>query len=82
MHKKPFTFSKGNRPDSNIRSVCIVLEGSAVVINPADNFHVVTLNHGSHFGSSDLLKVPDIEYYGNIFAGTKGLKLMVVSKPD
>lgn len=82
MHKRPFTCNKGNRPDSNIRSICIVLAGSADVINKVDDFHVVTLAHGQHFGSSDLLRIPDIEYYGDIHAGKKGLKLLVVSKPD
>lgn len=37
---------------------------------------------GAHFGSSDLLKTPDLEYFGNIYAGKKGLKVLVVSKAD
>ena len=65
-----------------MRSLCIVLDGSARVVNPADNFEVIELFTGRHFGSSDLLKIPDVEYFGNIKAGKKGLKVLVIAKPD
>lgn len=33
LHKKPTIYKRGNQPDSNIRSLCFVLEGSCSVIN-------------------------------------------------
>ena len=82
LRKKPYVYRKGNRAESNMRSLCIVLDGSAKVINRADKFEVHELTQGSHFGSSDLLRIPDIEYFGDIYAGERGLKLLVVARPD
>ena len=79
---KPFVYRKGNQAESNLRSLCIVLDGSAKVVNKTDGFEIFEIFSGSHFGSSDLLKIPDIEYFGDIYAGKKGLKVLVVSKPD
>ena len=74
--------SRGNFPESNIRSLVLILQGSCNVVNPVDDFHVVELRSGNHFGASDLLRIADIEYLGNIVAGAKGVKCMVIPKPD
>ena len=65
-----------------MRSLCIVLDGSVKVINRVDKFEIFEVYSGSHFGTSDLLKIPDIEYFGDLIAGKKGLKVLVVKKPD
>ena len=52
------------------------------MINPIDNFNVKTLGQGDHFGSSDLLKIIDIEFFGNIYAGKRGLKVLQIYRPD
>jgi len=65
-----------------MRSVCIVLEGSCTVINRADKFHITDLRSGDHFGCSDLLKIIDIEFLGDIFAGEHGARIMMIPKPD
>jgi hypothetical protein len=40
------------------------------------------LKFGEHFGASDLLQIPDIEYMGDLYAGEKGLKILLVPQPD
>ena len=79
---KPYIYQNGNRAESNLRSLCIILEGSVKVINRVDKFEVYEAFSGSHFGSSDLLKIPDIEYFGDLYAGKKGLKVIVIKRPD
>ena len=74
--------TKGNKAESIIRSLCIILEGSVKAINPQDGFEIFEIFSGTHFGSSDLLKIPDIEYFGDLIAGKRGLKVIVVKKPD
>ena len=76
---KPYIYRTGNPAASNMRSLCIILDGSAKCINKEDGFEILEIFSGSHFGSSDLLKMPDLEFFGNIHAGKKGLKLLVVS---
>ena len=70
----------GNPPESAVRSLCLILEGSVRVIN--DEFEVLEMRSGSHFGASDVLRIPDIEFLGNIYAGSKGVKVLVIPKPD
>jgi len=72
----------GNPPESNIGSLVLILEGSCKVMVPEKNFEVFELRSGNHFGASDLLRIPDIEYLGQIIAGEKGCKCMVISAPD
>ena len=40
------------------------------------------LRSGDHFGASDLLRIPDIEYLGDIVAGEAGVKVLVIESPD
>jgi hypothetical protein len=47
-----------------------------------DDFEVLEMRPGNHFGASDLLRIPDIEFLGNIKAGAKGVKVMVIPNPD
>ena len=69
----------GEPPATLYRSVCIVLEGSADVRNPFEpEFKVFELSQGEHFGASDLLQIPDIDYMGDIIAGERGLKVLVI----
>ena len=82
FREKPYIYRQGNSAESNTRSLCIILDGSAKCINKEDGFEVFEIFSGAHFGSSDLLKTPDLEYFGNIYAGKKGLKVLVVSKAD
>ena len=72
----------GNPSETNIRSLCLILEGTADVINPSDNFCVCHLGQGSHFGASDLIQAVGIEYFGNVKAGPRGLKILQVERPD
>ena len=78
----PVMYKPGNPPDSKIRSVCIVLDGSCNVINSSDNFHIYELRQGNSFGCSDLLKIIDCEFLGDIFAGERGARLLVIPAPD
>jgi len=82
LHSKPLLYKRGNNPDSNTRSLCFVLEGSCEVINKADNSNLFELTHGNHFGTSDLLRIVDTEYLGDIIAGEQGAKILVIPKPD
>ena len=79
---KPYVYRKGNAAESNMRSLCIILDGSAKCVNKEDGFEIFEIFSGSHFGSSDLLKTPDLEYFGDMRAGKKGLKVLVVGKAD
>jgi len=65
-----------------MRSLSIILDGSIKVINVTDGFEAYELNSGNHFGASDLLHLPDIDFYGNIHAGPKGAKILTVKYPD
>jgi len=47
-----------------------------------DDFEVLEMRPGNHFGASDLLRIPDIECLSNIKAGAKGVKVMVIPNPD
>ena len=67
---------------NNLKSLCLVLEGTCDVKVPDDDFVATSLGRGQHFGSSDLLKIVDIEYFGNIYAGSKGAKILVIKNPD
>ena len=80
LWSKPKLRVEGNPPVTSIRSLCLVLEGSCSVTN--DDFEVLEMRPGNHFGASDLLRIPDIEFLGNISAGAKGLKVMVIPNPD
>lgn len=80
LMSKPKVKTEGNPPESSIRSLCLVLEGSCRVVN--EDFEVLEMRPGNHFGASDLLRIPDVEYLGNIVAGAKGVKVMVIPKPD
>jgi hypothetical protein len=80
MAKVPRPKMVGNPPESSIRSLVLILEGSCRVIN--NDFEVLELRPGNHFGASDVLRTPDIEYLGDIVAGPKGVKVMVIPKPD
>ena len=62
--------------------MCLILEGTAEVINPADKFCVCQLGQGSHFGAADLLQLVGVEYFGNIHAGPRGLKVLQVERAD
>jgi len=73
---------EGNTPYSHIRTLAIVLEGSCKVINQADGFEALELRQGNHFGASDVLRIPDIEYLGDIVAGHRGVKLLIIKSPD
>ena len=55
MHRKPHVYTVGNPPESSLRSVCVVLDGSCKVINSFDKFHINDIRAGGHFGTSDLL---------------------------
>jgi hypothetical protein len=80
MAKMPRAKKVGNPPESSIGSLVLILEGSCKVIN--NDFEVFELRPGNHFGASDVLRTPDIEYLGDIVAGPKGVKVMVIPKPD
>ena len=77
---------------SKTRSVCIVMDGSCKCIYQKDKFHpdtgkslefdVLDIRPGSHFGTSDLLGISDIEYMGDIYAGSQGARILVIPKPD
>ena len=82
LHSKPQLYKRGNNPDSHHRSLCFVLEGSCDVINQADGSNLFELTHGNHFGTSDLLRIVDTEYLGDIVAGERGARILVVPKPD
>lgn len=71
-----------NAPSSAYHSICIVLAGDCEVRSTFDNSYVAKLGRGEHFGSSDTLRVVDYEYFGNIFAGSTGTTLLVISSPD
>ena len=71
-----------SKPFSNYRSLAIIIEGSCNVINSKDNYIVHELKFGEHFGASDLLQIPDAEFMGDIYAGEKGLKIIIIQKPD
>ena len=58
-----------NRPESSLRSLCLVLDGEAEVKSHLNDKVIVTLTLGSHFGSSDSLRIIDYEYLGDIYAG-------------
>jgi hypothetical protein len=76
---------EGNSPESSHRSLVLVLEGSCRVLHRVPgqpDFDVFDLRPGDHFGASDCLRLPGIEYLGDIVAGSKGLKCMVIPKPD
>ena len=45
-------------------------------------FQIHELRRGDHFGASDLLRIQDIEYLGDLVAGDKGVKVLVIEKPD
>lgn len=45
-------------------------------------FQIMELGRGDHFGASDLLRIQDIEYLGDLVAGERGLKVLVVERPD
>jgi Tfp pilus assembly protein FimT len=58
-----------------------VLQGGALnnkVVNSKDNYIVHELRFGEHFGASDLLQIPDAEFMGDIYAGEKGLKIILI----
>ena len=77
------TVRDGGEPKTFCRTLCFVLEGSADVRNPFEpDFKVFELAVGDHFGASDLLQIPDIDYMGDIIAGPRGLKVLVVENPD
>ena len=80
LWSKPKVKTESNPPDSSIRSLCLILEGSCRVVN--SGFDVLEMRPGNHFGASDVLRIPDIEYLGNIIAGPRGVKVMVIPKPD
>lgn len=76
---------EGNPPESSHRSLVLILEGSCRVVHRVPgqpDFEVFDLRPGDHFGASDCLRLPGIEYLGDILAGSRGLKCMVISKPD
>lgn len=75
-------YRPGKPPESNVGSVVLVLEGSCKVVVPEDNFEVFELRRGDYFGASDLLRIPGIEFLGQIMAGPKGCKCMVIKAPD
>lgn len=81
-HTKSDVYVPGNPPASNIRSLSLILDGSCRVVSPLDGFAPYELRQGEHFGASDLLQIPDIEFMGDIISGTHGVKLLVVEAPD
>jgi hypothetical protein len=77
----------GRPPSTFYRCLGFVLEGSCDVINTykeknGEQFRVAELRSGDHFGASDLLQIPDIDFMGDIVAGPRGVKVMVVEHPD
>lgn len=82
LQQKQKLVTAGNPTESNIRSLGLILEGTADVINPNDNFCVCHLGQGSHFGAADLIQSVGVEYFGNIYAGPRGLKILLVERPD
>ena len=79
--------SEGDPPATFYRSLGFVLEGSCDVINTykeksGEQFKVAELRSGDHFGASDLLQIPDIDFMGDIVAGARGVKILVVEHPD
>jgi hypothetical protein len=76
---------EGNPPESACRSLVLILEGSCNVVYRIPghpDFEVFDLRPGDHFGASDCLRIAGIEYLGDIIAGPRGLKCMVIPKPD
>ena len=47
-----------------------------------DSSKLFELSLGNHFGASDFLRIVDTEYLGDIVAGEKGAKILVIPKPD
>ena len=47
-----------------------------------DTSKLFELSLGNHFGASDFLRIVDTEYLGDIVAGEKGAKILVIPKPD
>ena len=81
-HVKNDVYVPGNPPASNIRSLSLILDGSCKVVNPLDGFAPYELRQGEHFGASDLLQIPDIEFMGDIISGPHGVKLLTIDAPD
>ena len=81
IHNVPREKKQGNPPESSIRPLALILDGSCQVVANRD-FVVFEMRPGNHFGASDVLRIPDIEYLGDIVAGPKGVKVMVIPKPD
>ena len=81
-HRKKYVKQRLNPPPSKCRSLCFVLEGSCTVVNPVDNFKVFELRAGNHFGASDLLRIVDSDFLGDIVAGEQGARVLVIPKPD
>lgn len=40
------------------------------------------LRPGDHFGASDLLHIPDIDFMGDIVAGERGATVLQIERPD
>ena len=68
---------------STLRPILFVLSGSAVVKNPIiDNEIVIEFSTGGVIGDSDLLRYPGIDFFGDIYAGKKGLECLILMTPE
>ena len=47
-----------------------------------DNEVVIELTTGHVIGDSDLLRYPGIDFFGDIYAGEKGLEVLVLMAPE
>ena len=73
------------RPEKSFaRPIMLMFSGSARCINrhfPV-SFVAKRLATGSIFGESDAMKLIGIDFFGDIYAETKGLTCLIIEKPD
>lgn len=56
----------------------LILGGQAQVVNTVYDKEVTELRSGDVIGVSDLLRIPHIDYFGEIVAGKAGLECLVI----
>ena len=67
------------------RPFCMIIRGSVLVKNPLlppSESVIAELRVGDVFGESDLLRLPGIEFFGNLVAGPKGVECLLLIAPE